>query len=71
MYEHIEEALTTITFLHDTNRIYWMRNVRQFLGRMRLTKKEASMVRGICRKLLWHNRQAGQLQNRERSFSPG
>lgn len=56
MYAHIEEALNTITFLHDSNRIYWMRNVRQFLGRMRLTKKEASMVRGICRKLLWHNR---------------
>jgi len=57
MYEHIEEALSEITFLHDTNRIYWMRNIRQFLGRVRLKKKEASMVRGICRKLLWHNRQ--------------
>lgn len=57
MYEHIEESLNTITFLHDTNRIYWMRNIRQFLGRVRLKKKEASMIRGICRKLLWHNRQ--------------
>lgn len=56
MYEHIEEALTTVTFLHDTNRVYWMRNIRQFLGRVRLKKKEASMIRGICRKLLWHNR---------------
>ncbi|WP_240193560.1 RNA methyltransferase [Desulfobulbus alkaliphilus] len=64
MYAHIEEALTTITFLHDTNRIYWMRNVRQFLGRMRLTKKEASMIRGICRKLLWHNHQVnGKILN--------
>jgi len=57
MYEHIEETLTGITFLHDTNRIYWMRNIRQFLGRVRLKKKEASMIRGICRKLLWHTRQ--------------
>jgi len=57
MYEHIEEALSEITFLHGTNRIYWMRNIRQFLGRVRLKKKEASMIRGICRKLLWHNRQ--------------
>jgi len=71
MYEHIEEALTTVTFLHDTNRIYWMRNVRQFFGRMQLKKKEASMIRGICRKLLWHNRQAGN-QNpcSEASFPP-
>lgn len=53
MYEHIEELLTAITFLHDTNRIYWMRSIRQFLGRMHLKKKEASMIRGICRKLLW------------------
>lgn len=57
MYEHIEETLTGVTFLHDTNRIYWMRNIRQFLGRIRLKKKEASMIRGICRKLLWHGRQ--------------
>jgi tRNA/rRNA methyltransferase len=58
MYEHIEETLNEATFLHDTNRVYWMRNIRQFLGRMRLKKKEASMIRGICRKLLWHNRQS-------------
>ena len=57
MYEHIEEALGEITFLQETNRTYWMRNIRQFLGRVRLKKKEASMIRGICRKLLWHGRQ--------------
>ncbi|MDR2549851.1 MAG: tRNA methyltransferase [Desulfobulbus sp.] len=56
MYEHIEEALNEITFLQDTNRVYWMRNIRQFLGRVQLKKKEASMIRGICRKLLWHER---------------
>ena len=58
MYEHIEEALGEITFLQETNRSYWMRNIRQFLGRVRLKKKEASMIRGICRKLLWHGRQS-------------
>jgi tRNA/rRNA methyltransferase len=25
---------------------------------VRLKKKEASMIRGICRKLLWHGRQS-------------
>ena len=54
MYAHIEEALAALTFLHDTNRVYWMRNVRQFLSRVRLKKKEASMIRGICRKFLWY-----------------
>ena len=61
MYEHIEETLTGVTFLHDTNRIYWMRNIRQFLGRVKLKKKEASLIRGICRKLLWHNRQGREM----------
>jgi len=54
MYEHIEKALLQVTFLHDTNQTYWMRNIRQFLSRVRLRKKETSMVRGICRKFLWH-----------------
>ncbi|MFP7754827.1 RNA methyltransferase [Thermodesulfobacteriota bacterium B35] len=55
MYDHIEQVLTRVTFLHDTNHTYWMRNIRQFLGRVRLRKKEASMIRGICRKFLWHS----------------
>ncbi|PIE55631.1 MAG: tRNA methyltransferase [Desulfobulbus propionicus] len=54
MYGHLAEALEQVTFLQETNRTFWMRNIRQFLGRMHLTKKEASMVRGICRKFLWH-----------------
>ncbi len=55
MYEHIEESLQQVTFLQETNRIYWMRNIRQFLSRIRLKKKEASMIRGICRKFLWYS----------------
>jgi tRNA/rRNA methyltransferase len=58
MYEHIEEALGEINFLRDTNRMYWMRNIRQFLGRVKLKKKEASLIRGICRKFLWQSRNA-------------
>ncbi len=60
MYEHIEEALHEVTFLHDTNRIYWMRSLRQFFNRLRLKKKEASMIRGICRKFLWHSKKNPQ-----------
>lgn len=60
MYGHIAEALSTIAFLRDTNHSYWMRNIRQFLGRMRLKKKETSMIRGICRKLLWYDRTKGR-----------
>jgi tRNA/rRNA methyltransferase len=56
MYEHVGEALAEVTFLDDNNRTYWMRSIRQFLGRVHLTKKEASLIRGICRKFLWHAR---------------
>jgi tRNA/rRNA methyltransferase len=54
MYQHIEQALATTTYLTEQNTTYWMRNIRQFLGRARIKKKEASMIRGICRKFLWH-----------------
>ncbi|MDD2466877.1 MAG: TrmH family RNA methyltransferase [Desulfobulbus sp.] len=59
MYAHIEEALGEINFLRHTNRTYWMRNVRQFLGRVKLKKKESSLIRGICHKFLWHRRNQG------------
>ncbi len=62
MYEHIEEALGEVTFLHGTNKEYWMRSMRQFLSRLRLKKKEASMIRGICRKFLWHASQGRRNQ---------
>lgn len=54
MYAHIEQALKTITFLGEQNATYWMRNIRHFLDRVRISKKEASMIRGVCRKFLWH-----------------
>jgi tRNA/rRNA methyltransferase len=55
MYEHIDQALSRIGFLHDTSRSYWMRNIRQFLSRTKVKKKEASLIRGVCRKFLWHS----------------
>ncbi len=56
MYDHIEQVLTEITFLKDQKHAYWMRNIRQFLGRVHLKKKEASIIRGICRKFIWHQK---------------
>ena len=53
MYEHVEEALLKIDFLDEKSHHYWMRNIRQFLGRVRLSSKEANIIRGICRQFLW------------------
>lgn len=54
MYQHVEDALLRIDFLEEKSHTYWMNNVRQFLGRLRLTSKEAKIIRGICRQFLWH-----------------
>ncbi len=63
MFGHIEEALITTTYLEEDNSLYWMRNIRQFLSRVKLKKKEASMIRGICRKFLWHYGVNGRKNN--------
>jgi len=57
MYDHIEQVLTKTTFIRHTNKTYWMRNIRQFLSRIRIKKKEASLIRGACRKFLWLDEQ--------------
>jgi len=57
MYDHIEQVLTRTTFIRHNNKTYWMRNIRQFLGRIRIRKKEASLIRGACRKFLWYSEQ--------------
>lgn len=69
MYEHIDQALSQIGFIRDTSRSYWMRNIRQFLSRTRIKKKEASLIRGVCRKLLWYSGGQGWLPP-ERRESP-
>lgn len=70
MYDHIEQVLTTITFLKDQKHSYWMRNIRQFLGRVRITKKEASIIRGICRKFIWYNENRKEYIRETEEFSP-
>ena len=65
MYQHIEETLKTTTYLDINNATYWMRNIRQFLSRIRLKKKDASMIRGVCRKFLWHYGVHGKAGNKK------
>lgn len=54
MYRHVEQALLRVDFLDEKSNNYWMRNIRQFLGRIRLSPKEANIIRGICRQFLWY-----------------
>ena len=66
MYDHIEQVLTRTTFIRHTNKTYWMRNIRQFLSRIRIKKKEASLIRGACRKFLWFDEDNQERKNESR-----
>ncbi len=68
MYRHVQEALLKIDFLDEKSQNYWMRNIRQFLGRVRLSSKEANIIRGICRQFLWF--QSAAKDNQQKEFDP-
>ncbi len=59
MYGHVEEVLRKIGFLKETDYEYWMRSVRDFLGRLGLRASEARTIRGFCRQFLWYDRKRG------------
>lgn len=59
MYEHVERILHRIGFLRTEDSSYWLRNIRDFLGRVGLRAKEARIIRGFCRQFLWYD---GQLR---------
>lgn len=56
MYSYIEESLLAIEFMEDVSRPHWMSNIRHLLGKIRLTSKDANIIRGICKKFLNHQR---------------
>jgi len=55
MYRHVADALLEIDFLQEKSQTFWMKNIRQFLGRVHLTSKESNIIRGFCRQFLWHH----------------
>ncbi|MHB8149418.1 MAG: RNA methyltransferase [Desulfobulbia bacterium] len=68
MFGHVEEMLAAIGFLKNGEDDYWMKSIRQFLGRIGLKSKEIKIIRGVCRQLLWQDRQKspGKGKNEER-----
>lgn len=54
MYSYVEESLLSIEFMESKSRSHWMGNIRHLLGRIRLTSKDANIIRGICKKFLYH-----------------
>jgi tRNA/rRNA methyltransferase len=56
MYEHVQELLTETGFLLSENPRHKMQAVREFINRAEPTEDEVKMIRGVCRRLLWHLR---------------
>lgn len=54
MYGYVEKSLLKINFMEQSGRSHWMANVRNLLGRIQLTSKDANIIRGICKKFLQH-----------------
>ncbi len=59
MYKHIQELLTEIGFLWEDNPDHMMRTVRELVNRAEPVEGEVRMIRGICRRLLYHLRNPG------------
>jgi len=53
----VEKLLNRIGFLRTNDSSYWIRNIRNFLGRVGLLAKEARIIRGFCRQFLWYDDQ--------------
>ncbi|MGW8193643.1 MAG: RNA methyltransferase [Desulforhopalus sp.] len=56
MYSYVEDALFAIEFMEDVSRAHWMGNIRHLLGRLRLTSKDANIIRGVCKKFLYYQK---------------
>ena len=59
MYGHVQELLAEIDFLLEDNPDHMMQVIREFINRAEPTENEIRVIRGFCRRLLWHLRNRG------------
>ncbi len=52
MFNHLEKTFHNIDFFKEKTHGYYMRNIRQFLGKVQMNSKETTVIRGICRQFL-------------------
>lgn len=56
MYKHVRELLSEIEFLLEDNPDHMMQIIREFINRAEPSVEEVAVIRGVCRRLLWHLR---------------
>jgi tRNA/rRNA methyltransferase len=52
MYAAVENAIDTLYQVERTQKENWLENIRHLLNKRALTAREASTVRGVCKKLI-------------------
>ena len=52
MYRQLRKSLTQIDFINEISHNHWMSNIRNMLGRLQLTAKDANIIRAICKKFI-------------------
>lgn len=59
MYSYLERCLRKIDFLNDDNKQNQMYSIRQFTKRLKVSSRESSIIRGICKAYLHHKEPGG------------
>jgi tRNA/rRNA methyltransferase len=54
MYDQLKNILVAINYIQPDNPDYWMNKLRLFFSRLPLRAREVSIIRGICRQILWY-----------------
>ncbi len=54
MYDQLKDILVKINYIQPDNPDYWMNKMRLFFSRLPLRAREVSIIRGICRQILWY-----------------
>ncbi|MEN8198493.1 MAG: TrmH family RNA methyltransferase [Thermodesulfobacteriota bacterium] len=65
MYQQVAATLTRIDFLHEKSHTYYMRNIRQFLGKIQMNSRETTIVRRICQQFVTHGSNPGGINDDE------
>jgi tRNA/rRNA methyltransferase len=66
MYDQLKEILVAINYIQPENPDYWMNKMRLFFSRLPLRAREVSIIRGICRQILWYGNKCYQEGKGER-----
>jgi tRNA/rRNA methyltransferase len=60
MYDQLKEILVIINYIQPDNPDYWMNKMRLFFSRIPLRAREVSIIRGICRQIVWYGKKSYQ-----------